>query len=192
MSRFEKWNLWISSLVVGASGVALLWTKYFVQADDPWAVINHPWQPWFLKAHIISAPFLLFALGLVTRRHIWWHYRTGVRQGRRSGSSTALLTGPLVLTGYLIQIVTRSEWLELLAVSHIVFGFAYLLCFGLHQWVFARDGGKQRSYPVPPPPADPAAARATELRADPQPVPHSEPARVGGLSASGRPEAASN
>lgn len=188
MSRFEKWNLWLSSSVVGASGVGLLWAKYLVHTDDPWAVINHPWQPWFLKAHILAAPFLLFALGLVASRHIWLHYRTGVRRGRRSGSLTALLTGPLILTGYLIQIVTQSAWLQLLAIAHIVLGLVYLLGFAAHQWVLGRGTRKQRSAPAPAP----VAARVPRLRSEPQPEPQSEPARLGGYAPSGTGERASD
>ncbi len=70
MSPFEKWSVWISSCVVFITGVIYGWMKYFMQPLDPWAVINHPLQPWVLKAHIIAAPLLIFSLGLITLRHV--------------------------------------------------------------------------------------------------------------------------
>ena len=71
MYRLEKWSLLLSVFLTGTSGIGLLWTKYVLHNDDPWAVINHPLQPWFLKTHIVVTPLLVFALGMVTARHIW-------------------------------------------------------------------------------------------------------------------------
>ncbi len=58
MSSLERWNLWITTILVVVTGVALFGVKYLMAPSEPWAVINHPIQPWLLKAHIIVSPFM--------------------------------------------------------------------------------------------------------------------------------------
>lgn len=129
MSRFERWSLWTSGFVVSVTGLGLLWTKYLLESEDPWSAINHPAQPWLLKAHILAAPLFIFVLGLVTTRHIWPHLRAGLRSGRGSGIFTALVITPAVLSGYLIQTIIEPTWLAGAVIVHIVTGT--LLAFGL-------------------------------------------------------------
>ena len=61
MTRFERWTVWISSVLTFLTGVVYLWLKYFVVSDDPYAVVNSPWQAPVLKLHIVVAPTLVFA-----------------------------------------------------------------------------------------------------------------------------------
>lgn len=143
MSRFEKWTVWITTLLTGITGLAYLWTKYLVSPPDAFAVVNHPLQPLFLKTHILVSPLLLFALGMIALRHVWLHFRTGVRIGRKSGIITALIIVPMVLTGYLIQVLTGEGWVRAMALSHIAFGTLYLVGIGLHQR-FVRAGERRR------------------------------------------------
>ena len=137
MSWFEKWSVWSTTTVVSVTGVVYFWMKYFMQPIEPWAVINHPWQPWVLKLHIVSAPLLVFALGLITLRHIWEHFRSRVRWGRKSGIITAAVAGPMILTGYLIQSITHEGWLTVMAISHITLGLLFGVGLALHR-VFVR------------------------------------------------------
>lgn len=131
MNRFEKWSLLVSLFLTGGSGIGLLWTKYLVRSDDPWAVINHPLQPLFLKVHIVVAPLLVFALGLVTTRHVLPQLRSRRRAG--SGMLLILFAAPMIVTGYLIQTVIEPGWLSVLAAAHIGLGFLYLLGYAVHQ-----------------------------------------------------------
>ncbi len=133
MSGFERWSVWVSAALTTITGIGLFWTKYFLEASDPWSVVNHPLQPWLLKAHIVTAPLLVFALGLIALRHIWKHFLNGVHWGRHSGIMTGLVTVPMIVSGYLIQAVTHAAWLEAIAISHIVLGFAFALGLSLHQ-----------------------------------------------------------
>ena len=133
MNRFEKWMLWTSFALTAITGVGLLWTKYFMHTTDPWAVINHPLQPWLLKAHIVAAPALIFALGLISAKHIWQHFKARIPVGRKTGIVTVLMAGMMILTGYLVQIVTQVVSLKVLAISHIALGFVFLAGFVAHQ-----------------------------------------------------------
>lgn len=133
MSRFERWCIWITSAITAVTGVGLLWTKYFLETSDPWAVVNSPFQPWLLRSHLIVAPLLVFAIGLITTRHIWRHFRTAVRMGRRSGVTTALVVFPMIVSGYLIQVMTGRGWLMAMVVAHILTGVVYAAGLALHQ-----------------------------------------------------------
>ncbi len=133
MSRFEKWCLGLTTAATAVTGTGLLLTKYLMQSDDPWAVINHPLQPWFLKIHILVAPTLVFAVGLIATRHIWPHFKAGLRAGLRSGTMTALVTVPMVLSGYFIQTMTEPGWLKGIAVTHIATGFLFTAAFIGHR-----------------------------------------------------------
>ncbi len=133
MSRFEKWTVLITALATGLTGIGLFWTKYLMASDDPWSVVNHPLQPLLLKAHILAAPTLVFALGMIAFRHVWVHYREGLPRGRRSGILTGLVTMPMVASGYLIQAVTAPGWLRFVALLHIATSGLFLLGLAAHQ-----------------------------------------------------------
>lgn len=133
MSTVEKWSVWITSILTGVTGLGYLWTKYFVESSDPFAVVNHPLEPWFLKAHIIVSPFLLLALGMIVLGHVWKHFKGRITWGRKSGILSALFFLPMVVTGYLIQSVTGQGWLEVLAIAHIVTGCVFLVGVAAHQ-----------------------------------------------------------
>jgi hypothetical protein len=132
VTSFQKWFLWASSLATGASGVALWWMDRFMEPVSEWAVINHPLQPWMLKAHLLAAPMLVFALGLIAAGHIWRHFRARVRRARGSGVLTMWTLAPMVLSGYLIQVVTIPPALSALAWIHVGTGLAYLVGLACH------------------------------------------------------------
>jgi cobalamin biosynthesis protein CobD/CbiB len=143
MTPFERWAVWGTSVATFVTGVIYLALKYLVVSDDPFAVVNHPWQPAVLKAHILVAPLLVFSIGLVTLRHVWRHLRSDMREGRRSGVLTVVVLGPMVLSGYLIQALTDAGWLKAMAISHIALGLVYGVGLLAHQ--FAAGGRKARA-----------------------------------------------
>ena len=141
MKSFPRWLLIVSSLVTGVTGLVYFWMKHFLVPTDPFAVVGHPLEPWMLKAHIVAAPVLVFALGLITVDHIWKHYRCLVPAGRRSGIVAMWMIVPMVVTGYLIQVVTSVGWLAALAWTHLGVGIVYLVGLLAHQRVFRGGRG---------------------------------------------------
>lgn len=139
MSTFEKWAIWVSSLLVTVTGILYLGMKYLLPVPEGFSIIRHPLQPLVLKLHIITAPLLLFAIGAVAVRHIWRHLVSGTGQGRFSGWSAALTAIPMVFTGYLLQVFSSEGWLRGLAIAHIVTGLIYGGGLLLHQ-VMVRRG----------------------------------------------------
>lgn len=138
MRPFERWSVRVTSALVALSGIGYLWTKYLVSSPDPWAVVSHPLEPWFLKLHVVTAPLLVFALGLIALRHVWEHFRTGVRRGRRTGIVLVGSLFPMVVTGYLIPVVTAEPILRSLALIHIGSGLVFALAVGAHLAAVAR------------------------------------------------------
>ena len=138
MKQFQKWLLVGSSLATGVTGIVYFWMKRFLVSEDPFVMVGHPLEPWLLKAHILTAPVLLFALGLVTMDHVWKNYRCLVPAGRRSGIAATGVIVPMVATGYLIQVTTSIGWLSALGWTHLGAGVFYLLSLLLHQRVFRK------------------------------------------------------
>jgi hypothetical protein len=155
LTPFEKWMLWVSSIVVGITGIVYGGMKYLMRSDDPYAAVHHPLQPWILKAHVLAAPFLVFAVGAVYIRHIVRNWRSGRALGRRSGIVTIVVVVPMIVTGYLIQTVTMPGWLLGIAIVHIVTGLVYLATFAVHQGSTAearRPAGLPKGSEPPPDP----------------------------------------
>lgn len=138
MTRFERVFVWVATLLTFASGGGYFWTKYLVDPNTAWAVVNHPLQPWFLRVHVLAAPLLVFAIGGVTFRHVWHQLRAGGANGRRTGLVTATCATTMILTGYLIQVITSVGWLKAMAYSHIALGTIYVLAFVTHELLGGR------------------------------------------------------
>lgn len=132
MTRFERWSVWLTTAGTLITGVIYWWMKDVMTTTDPWSVVNHPLQPWVLKAHILISPLLVFSVGLITSRHIWRHYRMGVGKGRKTGLLAALTFLVVVVSGYLLQVVTGETLLRVLAWLHLGLGIGYSVGVAAH------------------------------------------------------------
>jgi hypothetical protein len=135
---FAKWLLLISSVATGVTGLLYFWMDRMLEPMGEFAAINHPLQPFVLKAHIIVAPVLVFALGVIGVDHIWKYFRGTMHRARRSGVSATWVIVPMIVTGYFIQAVTAPLWLDGLAWVHIATGTFYLVAVAVHQLVVRR------------------------------------------------------
>ena len=132
MTAIERWALWLTTVATAGTGTAYMWMKYFMEPLDEWAVINHPLEPLMLKLHIVSAPVLVFVFGAVLARHVIPQLRNDKRPMSKSGLLVASGIAPMVLTGYLIQVVTHEPALKMLAATHIALGVTYVVILGVH------------------------------------------------------------
>jgi hypothetical protein len=130
MSRAQVLLLQLSLLAMAASGLAFAWMKYWMKSDDPFAVVNHPWQPYMLDAHVLVGPVAVFAIGWVFGNHIWPAYRGGA-PNRASGIVSMLFIVPMTLSGYLMQVSVADATRKAFAISHWVsvglFAVAYVV-----------------------------------------------------------------
>jgi hypothetical protein len=133
VTRFESWAVHLSNLLVGGTGLVYAWMLYLVRPTDPYAVINHPWQPQVQHLHILVAPLLVFAVGMVWQRHVWSHWSKGVRKGRRTGLSMALTLAPMVVSGYLIQTAVDGGWRKAWVVVHLIASGLWVVGYLAHQ-----------------------------------------------------------
>ncbi len=122
----------VACLLVGLSGVAYGVMKYFMAGTDPDSRAGHPWQQPVLKVHVLTAPFLIFALGLVFSSHALKRLQGGEDPGRTSGAGLLALASPLVLTGPLIQILTGDAARQWTGWVHAALGAVYLLVYAAH------------------------------------------------------------
>jgi hypothetical protein len=133
LSRGEAWFLHLSSLLVGGTGLVYAWMIYLVRPSDPYALVNHPWQPQVQHLHILVAPLLVFAAGLIWRRHVWAGWKKGGRDRLKSGVSLALTLVPMVISGYLIQTAVEESWRHAWVIVHLMASGLWLVGYLLHQ-----------------------------------------------------------
>lgn len=125
--------LHLSNLLVGGTGLVYAWMIYLVKPADPYAVVNHPYQPQAQHLHILFAPLIVFTAGLIWRRHIWAQWKRGVEQRRRSGLSLIFLLVPMIVSGYLIQTSVDDAWRRIWVGVHLVASGLWLLAYLGHQ-----------------------------------------------------------
>ena len=151
MTKAEKITVWGSTAVMTATGVAIGWMEHAVTPSDAFAVVNHPWQPFLLKLHILSAPVMVFGIGMIFMRHIWPHFRNGLKMGRRSVIGSMLLTVPMIVSGYAIQVLTSASWLRILGWAHLVLGVMFAIGATIHFVATNRRARKARKIGEQPP-----------------------------------------
>lgn len=140
MSALERALLNASTWLVALTGGVYFYMKYLMTGDDAFSVLHHPWQPHALSLHVLLAPVMIFALGLVTREHIIGNLlETRQRRGRASGIVVLTLAAPLIVSGYLMQVITDPSARRLLSGIHLVGGALYALLFVGHL-VGSRNG----------------------------------------------------
>ncbi|MFP3941434.1 MAG: hypothetical protein ACLF0P_14135 [Thermoanaerobaculia bacterium] len=138
MKRWEAWSVHASTLLVGGTGLVYAVMRYFLRPSDPYAVVNHPLQPTFQHLHVLTAPLLVFAAGLIWREHVWKHFRNGVRSGRPSGLWLLATIAPMVVSGYLIQTTVTDGWRTAWIAVHLATSALWLSAYSGHALAVAR------------------------------------------------------
>lgn len=115
MSRTVAWFVHISNAAVCLTGLVYAWMRYAMEPSDPYAVVSHPAQPLVQHLHVWTAPLAVFAVGLIWQRHVWNHWKTGKRDGRRSGITLLATVAPMIASGYFLQTAvnpaSRTVWI---------------------------------------------------------------------------------
>ncbi len=122
----------LATLAVGGTGVVYAFLRYALAPADPYAVVGHPLQPTVQHLHLLSAPLLVFAAGLVWRNHAWKHWRLGVAARRRTGVVLLANLLPMVASGYLLQTAVSPGWRRAWVVLHLVSSGLWLIGYLAH------------------------------------------------------------
>jgi hypothetical protein len=134
-----RWSLHVLIGLVSLSGLALFWTKYLVASDDPFAVVNHPLEPFALALHVLTAPALILAFGMALESHIARKLAARQARANRRTGLTALSTFLVMsASGYLLQVVTRPWLLTSLVVIHVASGTVFAATYCVHLLISAR------------------------------------------------------
>jgi len=130
--------LHLSSALVGATGVALFIFKDLVVIEGDFGPESHFLEDDTQAAHILTAPALVFACGLVWKDHVWAKYKSGKGARRRTGVLLGSLLLPMILSGYFLQVSYAEPWREIWRVTHLLSSLVWLIAYGLHQLSKAR------------------------------------------------------
>ncbi|MEQ1911489.1 MAG: hypothetical protein ABMA15_21915 [Vicinamibacterales bacterium] len=126
---------------VAVTGFAYLWMKYFIQNDDPFALVNHPWQGAMLAWHVVASPLLILAFGIVLNSHVMKKLRVSGMPNRRTGFASLIMFALMVLSGYLLQVTTNESLIRALVVAHVGAGTIFSAAYTIHlviSWRLAR------------------------------------------------------
>jgi len=132
VSRSERLFLHVANGLVGGTGLVYAAMRYLMNPTDEWSVVNHPWQPHVQHLHVLVAPLLVFAAGLIWSRHVSAKYRNG-HQGRFSGVGLVVSLVPMAVSGYLIQVAVDPTWRTVWVVVHIASSLVWLVVLMAHQ-----------------------------------------------------------
>ncbi len=138
MSRAQVALLQLSLLGMTLTGLVFAWMKYFMKSDDPFAVVNHPWQPHMMTAHVLLGPVAVFAIGWVFGNHVWPAYRGGA-PNRASGILSMLFIVPMTISGYLMQVTVADATRKFFAVTHWVSVGIFVAVYIAHLVPVRRD-----------------------------------------------------
>jgi hypothetical protein len=133
MNRLAGWLSHAATLLVGGTGLVYAWMRYLVHPADPFAVVNHPLQPFVQHFHIVAAPLLVFAAGVEWHRHAWTYWRQGVKRHRWSGGALLFTLVPMVVSGYLIQTAVDDGWRRVWVGVHLAASGLWLAGYLTHQ-----------------------------------------------------------
>jgi hypothetical protein len=132
MKRWEAWWNHAALAAISLTGVAYGIFKYWVSSPDPDSRAGHPMQPGLMKAHLLVAPFAIFGVGLLLRRHAVLKLRKGETSGRSTGLMLLGIFLPLVLTGYLIQAFVEPGAVHATGYVHAALGALVALAYAFH------------------------------------------------------------
>ena len=137
MKRWERGAFILFALAVTVTGAVYLWMKYFVESDDPFAVVNHPWEPAMLHLHVLASPPFVLIFGMILNSHILKKLRA-TRPNRTSGLASLVLFAVMAVTGYLLQVTTNGTALQALVALHVASGALFALTYTVHLVIAAR------------------------------------------------------
>jgi len=146
MKRWERRTFNVLSLVVAVTGFAYLCMKYGLGTDDPFAVVNHPWQSAMLDLHVVASPAFILMFGIVFNSHVTKKLRGPRLPNQRSGLVSLGTFAAMVVSGYLLQVSSNEAWLRALVVLHVASGALFSVAYAIHLVLSARLA---RTRPIP-------------------------------------------
>lgn len=130
--RVERWFFNAMHAAITLSGAAYFCMKYLMTTDDPFALVNHPWEPAMLSIHVISAPLVVVLFGMVFRSHTLRKVLQASPVNRRSGLTSAGSFLVMTLSGYLIQVTTTPALIAMAIWTHVATSVLFVVAYAAH------------------------------------------------------------
>jgi hypothetical protein len=127
----EAWFTHVTTILVTITGLVYAYMHYLMKSNDPFSVVNHPWEPYMMDTHIIAAPFLVLAIGMLVNSHILAKLQADGKTARKSGILLIPLFIIMVLSGYLLQVITAS-WKNIVVILHLVSATLWAVIYLAH------------------------------------------------------------
>ncbi len=147
MTWWERWAFNLLHAVVAATGIAYFCMKYLMASTDPFAVVNHSWQPSMLAWHIVAAPFFVVFFGMLFRTHTLRKLLSASPRNRRTGWTSLVGFSVMALTGYLIQVTASPAWITAWIWIHVAASAIFAVGYTTHMvigWRLGRRPGTLR------------------------------------------------
>ena len=136
MTWWERWGFNTFHVVVGVTGFVYFYMKYMMTTDDPFAIVNHPWQSSMLSMHVFTAPFFIAFFGMLFRSHSFRKILSANPANRRTGWTSLISFSVMAVAAYAIQVATTptsinaAVWVHIVASTLFVAGYAIHLIIG--------------------------------------------------------------
>ena len=125
----ERWIFNGLHGLVAGTGVAYFCMKYLMTSDDPFALVNHPWQGAMVAAHMMAGPALIVFFGMAFRSHALWKIIWPSPVARRTGWASTIGFPAMAVSGYLIQVASSPALVTVFIWTHgiaaVLFTAAY-------------------------------------------------------------------
>lgn len=138
-----------ANLVVVGSGCVYAWMSYLCEPSDPFAVVNHPLQPHVLHLHVLSAPLLVWMIGVFWQPHALAKRRGREPTSRRSGLILLFNAVPMIASGALIQTAVSPGWRNAWIGIHLVASALWIAGSFVHWRVRVQARAGTHEVPVP-------------------------------------------
>ncbi len=132
MRPWERRLLNAVTAAVSVTGFAYLWMKYFLDTDDPFALVNHPWQGATLAWHVLVSPLLLLMFGIVLNSHVMKKLRVRGMGTSRTGLTSLITFAAMAVSGHLLQVTSNDSLLRALVVMHVSAGTLFSAAYVTH------------------------------------------------------------
>ena len=159
MTWWERRGFNTFCVVVAATGFAYFYMKYVLVTDDPFAIINHPWQPAMLSIHLVAAALFVAFFGMLFRSHSFGKIRSALPANRRTGWTSLLGFAAMALSGYFIQVASSPVLITAWIWIHVAASTLFVVAYGVHLFNGWRIGKRPTRQAAATPAALPGPAR---------------------------------
>ena len=159
MTWWERRGFNTFYVVVAATGFIYFYMKYVLVTDDPFAIINHPWQPAMLSFHLVAAALFVAFFGMLFRSHSFGKIRSAQRENRRTGWTSLLSFAAMALSGYFIQVASSPALITAWIWIHVAASTLFVAGYGVHLVNGWRIGRRPAAGATASPPSLPGPVR---------------------------------